>query len=61
MREYAKICLKGFCFTFSLWLHYVTRGYLFEGLQEIRGYRGKSWFKLNNLGFPLRMNMRLFS
>ena len=28
---------------------------------EIKAYRGKSWFKFNNLGFPLRMNMRLFS
>ena len=39
MPKHAWICLKlreCFCFIFSLWLHYITRGYLFEGLQETK-------------------------
>ena len=36
MPEYA-CYLNVFCFTFSPWLHYITRGYLFERLQETRG------------------------
>ena len=41
MLGYAWICLNlhEWLFSyFSLWLHYITRGYLFEGLQENRGY-----------------------
>ena len=38
MPGYVLICLNGVCFTFPLWLHYITGGYLFERVQETRGY-----------------------
>ena len=47
--------MNGYCFTFSLWLHYITRGYLFECLQETEGYSLKEheavFLKKQNLIF----------
>ena len=66
MREYALISLNSFCFTFPRWLHYITRGYLFEGLQENRGYSLKEheavFLKRLNLTFSLAAGsiIRLF-
>ena len=45
------------CFPFPLWLHYTTRGSLFEGLQESRGYSLKEheavFLKRQNLIFSI--------
>ena len=64
MHEYAKICLNGFCFRFSPFLHLFynplstwTHDYLFECLQETRGYslkiHGAVFLKRQNLIFPV--------
>ena len=64
MHEYAKICLNGFCFRFSLFPHFFynplstwTHDYLFECLQETRGYslkiHGAVFLKRQNLIFPV--------
>ena len=34
-----KYVWMAFVYTFPLWLHYITCGYLFEGLQETRGLK----------------------
>ena len=44
-------------FTFPLWLHYITRGYLFERLQETRGYS----LKEHETTFLKRQNLIFFS
>ena len=42
---------------FPLWLHYITRGYFFEGLQKTRGYSLKKhkavFLKRQNLTFSI--------
>ena len=43
-------------FTFPLWLHYITRGYLFERLQETRGYS----LKEHEAAFLKRQNLIFF-
>ena len=64
MPEYAEICLNGFCFRFSPFPHLFynplstwTHDYLFECLQETRGYslkvHGAVFLKRQNLIFPV--------
>ena len=51
-------------FTFPLWLHYITSGYLFERLQETRGYSLKehetTFLKRQNLIFFFLQQLEVF-
>ena len=63
MSGYA-FCLTSFYFTFPLRLHYITRGYLFERLQETRTDSLKEhevvFLKRQNLIFSIAAGTILF-